>query len=115
MDLEARQKLIADTVLCLGFGWHFRKIGEVGSSIILCDESRHDRLVPTYDWLYLCDNGGEFNVGRVNDVPTSVAYTEFGSPLDGGTMAYRIWCAIKNEPIDYGFRCEDIIEYARAA
>lgn len=115
---QARAKMIADTVACLKYGWNVRKIGEAGGSIILCDESRHERLVPTYDWIYLCDNGGEFNVGRINHgAPVSVAYTgsSYFDLLDGGTMAYRMFCAIRGEEIDYEWRGIDIIEDARKA
>lgn len=116
-EATARQALIAETVACLAYGWHIRKIGEANSSVILCDESRHDRLVPSYEWIYLCDNGGEFNVGRINQVPTfSVAYTDgYGCKLDGGTMAYRVWAVLRGEEIDYDFRCADIIEDAKKA
>jgi hypothetical protein len=116
MTNEERKQVIAETVACLAHGWNMRKIGEINGSIILLDESRHNRLVPSYDWLYLCDNGGEFNVGTINKGSVvSVPYTDYHTVLDGGTMAYRVACAIRGDEIDYSFRLPEIVEDCRKA
>lgn len=101
--------MIADTIACLRLGWHIKAIGEANGSIILAD----------YGWFFLCDNGGEFNVGKINDDASmrSIPYTDLSyfDLLDGGTMAYRVFCAIRGEEIDYRFRCPEIIEARREA
>lgn len=115
-EAQARQDLITETLSCLAYGWNMRKIGEANGAVILRDESRHDRLCPSYDWIAFSDNGGEFNVSKINAGETkSVPYTVWGGMLDGGTMAYRVACAIRGDGIDYEFRCDDLIEDARKA
>ena len=52
---------------------------------------------------YLCDNGGELNVGPVNrdEEMRSVGYSAWGTLLDAGTIAYRIAAVLRDEVIDY--------------
>lgn len=115
-ERKARNEMSADTLKCLHFGWGFKSIGEAGGAIILRDESRHDRLVPSYKWHAFSDNGGEFNVSEINGGETkSVPYTDRFGMIDGGTMAYRVACAIRGDAVDYDFRCPDLIEDARKA
>lgn len=53
--------------------------------------------------VYLCDNGGEVNVGYVNRVRgASVPSTWNSINLNAETMYYRIKQALMGEPIDYG-------------
>ena len=111
MEADARKKLLSDTVACLGYGWSYRKIGEINGQPILSDESRQERIVPSYDWIYICDNGGEFNVGRINMKDMrSVPYSDGPIMVDAGTMAYRLACAIRGDEIDYSFDCSFLVE-----
>ena len=62
-------------------------------------------------WFDLCDNGGEVNVGPINtperlrpyfpDGTVSVASTANSFTLTAETMAYRIWCAMTGQEIDW--------------
>jgi hypothetical protein len=65
----------------------------------------------SYVWFDLCDNGGEVNVGPINtperlkpyfpDGIVSVASTATTLVLTAETMAYRIWCAMNGQEIDW--------------
>ena len=62
-------------------------------------------------WFDLCDNGGEVNLGPINtpeglrpyfpDGTVSVASTANTFTLTAETMAYRIWCAMTGQEIDW--------------
>ena len=62
-------------------------------------------------WFDLCDNGGEVNIGPINtperlrpyfpDGTVSVASTASTMVLTAETMAYRIWCAMTGQEIDW--------------
>ncbi len=62
-------------------------------------------------WFMLSDNGGEVQVGLINQstadawfVETGVPFTHFsGEPVTAETMAYRIACVMRGEPIDWQF------------
>lgn len=108
--MAARHKLLADTLKCLHFGWKISKIGEANGAVIVCGG------YPNTDWYYICDNGGEFNVGRVNhdSEMRSVPYTSNGyhNLLDGGTMAYRVSAVMREEEIDYAWSGDFLLEAA---
>jgi hypothetical protein len=65
----------------------------------------------SYVWFDLCDNGGEVNVGPINtperlkpyfpDGIVSAASTAATLVLTAETMAYRIWCAMNGQEIDW--------------
>jgi len=55
-------------------------------------------------WYWLNDNGGEVNVSRVNSGALPVSVPEI---LQAATMAYRIACVLRGEPIDYAYRLDD--------
>ena len=65
----------------------------------------------SYVWFDLCDNGGEVNVGPINTPErlkpyfpngiVSVASTATTLVLTAETMAYRIWCAMNGQEIDW--------------
>ena len=106
-EAQDRAKMIADTIACLKYGWKIEKIGEAGGSMILCGPFPiHMR------WYYFCDNGGEFNVGLINDhdAMRPVPYTNHHLMLDGGTMAYRIAMVLHGEAIDYSWRGEFLLD-----
>ena len=52
---------------------------------------------------FLNDNGGEINMGRVNDSADclNAPYTASGHTLSGATVGYRVLCILDNEPIDW--------------
>ena len=62
-------------------------------------------------WFDLCDNGGEVNVEPINtperlkpyfpDGVVSVASTSNSFTITAETMAYRIWCAMTGQEIDW--------------
>jgi hypothetical protein len=60
---------------------------------------------------YLCDNGGELNVGPVNlhERMRSVAYTGRGGLVDAGTVAYRIAAVLRGEEINYDTRHPELV------
>ena len=65
----------------------------------------------SYVWFDLCDNGAEVNIGPINtperlkpyfpDGIVSVASTATTLVLTAETMAYRIWCAMTGQEIDW--------------
>jgi hypothetical protein len=58
---------------------------------------------------WLNDNGGEWNMQRVNvdDLPTSIPTSWHGFPLNEATMAMRLAMVLRGEPIDYDERMTD--------
>jgi hypothetical protein len=86
--------------------------------------SRHDEplvrlnLFPHYytTW-YLCDNGGELNVGPVNldERMRSIPYTGHGGLVDAGTVAYRIAAVLGGEEIDYVTRRPELVSNPRTS
>lgn len=79
-------------------------VGDVRGSLIVWRSA-----FPHYDYWLLTDNGGEVNVERVNCPETmqSVSLMWFGMPLDAATIAYRIACVMREDPIDYDLRLGD--------
>ena len=67
-----------------------------------------------YTTWYLCDNGGELNVGPVNldERMRSIAYTGRGGLLDAGTVAYRIAAVLGGAEIDYDLRRPELVSSA---
>lgn len=65
----------------------------------------------SYVWFDLCDNGGEINIGPINiperlkpqfpDGIISVASISNAFTLTAETMAYRLWCAMNGQEIDW--------------
>lgn len=71
------------------------------------------------EW-YISDNGGELGVSPVNDIAhrlpprVDVQFTEGGSVLDAGTVAYRVACRTQGAAIDITHRCPELIDVARS-
>jgi len=59
----------------------------------------------SYEIWYICDNGGELNVGPVNhnERMVSIPYASTQAELTAETMAERIWRAMTGREIDYIF------------
>jgi hypothetical protein len=105
---ELRQSLLADTLACLRL-YDISIRGTIDSgSVILETKSPKSSM-----WL-LTDNGGEFNVWKINDPAPcrSVPYDTVEGMLDGGTMSYRITAVIHGDVIDYEARHADLLEFA---
>lgn len=53
----------------------------------------------------LHDNGGEINMGRVNDSAPDMnaPYTAGGVMLAGATVGYRVLCLMADLPVDWAF------------
>lgn len=110
-DREQRMRLFADTVACF-HAFNIRVVGRLTSALIVQNE-RH----PYGDLWFVNDNGGEFNMGRLNsgEPDIDVPYTAFGLMLDGATMAYRIRCTLDGTPIDWSGRLADVLDALKAA
>ena len=54
---------------------------------------------------FLNDNGGEINMGRVNDSADclNAPYTAGGHTLAGATVGYRVLCLMAGLPVDWAF------------
>ncbi len=60
------------------------------------------------EWYSMWDNGGEIGVEKLNsNNPRYAPMTNFGSPLNAATMAYRITQILKDKEIDYDFKYEN--------
>lgn len=59
----------------------------------------------SYEWFTLCGNGGEINVEPINheERMRSIPYTDNRRTLTAETIAYRIWCAMTDQEIDYKY------------
>ncbi len=88
----------ADMVACFA-AYNIRIVGMHLGGSLLVQNIQHPYGA---EW-FLNDNGGEFNMGRVNadDADRSAPYTAWGMLLDGATMAYRVRCIMNDEAIDY--------------
>jgi len=69
-----------------------------------------------YDLWSVVDNGGEFNVAKVNHEDTtlrSVPYVDRFGIVDAGTVAYRVAMVVKGEEIDWDARWPELVDVAR--
>lgn len=96
-DDDGRIKTFRDMLACFG-AYNLRVVGMMNGSLLVRN-ARH----PDYDTWSICDNGGELNVEKVNDMASlrSLPYVAWGSMVDGGTMAYRVRCVLDGAPIDH--------------
>ena len=104
---DGRDKVFADMLACFG-AYNLRVVGMTLGGSLLVRSTRH----PDYDTWSICDNGGELNVEKVNDMASmrSLPYVARGSMVDGGTMAYRVRCALDVSPIDYSLNLAGDLE-----
>lgn len=60
--------------------------------------------------LYICDNGGEMNIGMIDypDVFASIASYAYGRHVNAETMFYRLCAWLNDEPIDYSRTVERV-------
>ena len=72
-------------------------------------DSGHTAVVDYHNKdFYIWDNGGEMGVEEINSGKSRYApMTNFGSPLNALTMAYRINQILQGKEIDYDFKYED--------
>lgn len=108
-ERAARAAMWRAMLECLG-AFDIRIRGHIGAETII--DARHNYQG---DWWYVCDNGGELNVGRINDHDTmrSIAYDTRRGMTDGATMAYRVRCVIDGDEIDYARSYRDEMETLR--
>lgn len=106
-DDDGRAKVFADMLACFA-AYNIRVVGMTLGGSLLVRNARH----PDYDTWSICDNGGELNVEKVNDMASmrSLPYVAWGCMLDGATMAYRVRRVIDGEPIDYSLNLADDLE-----
>ena len=107
---DKRIKLFTELLECFD-GYDMRVVGTMHEGTLLIRR----KAWPYGDVFYLCDNGGEVNVGPVNkdDDMRSVAYTRWSCMLDGATLAYRIRCVLDGDEIDYKRDASDMIPILR--
>lgn len=90
----------ARTMNTLSVFYGIKRVGEIhGAIAVMWTAPGHYKV-----WT-LSDNGGEINVEMINQPDTliSIPYTRNGFGVTAETMAYRICCAIRGEPIDWNY------------
>lgn len=115
--------MLSDMIACFE-AFEIRQVGTLqGAIVVEYKANAGDPEAPggtvriwRRDLWTIYDNGGEFNVQRVNDDEShrSIPYTWFGLTLDGATMAWRIRKVLDVEEIDYDFRMDDMLEDLKA-
>lgn len=64
----------------------------------------------------ITDNGGEYIVAPVNADAGDprgcweLAYEDRRGPVDDGTILYRIAMVLRGDPIDWDYRCPDLVD-----
>lgn len=104
---EQRTRLSAQVLAVLRAEFTIDVIGRLhGQPLVRLNAHPH-----YYTSWYLCDNGGELNVGPVNrdEEMRSVAYFAWSTLLDAGTIAYRVAAVIRDEVIDYDLRRPELV------
>lgn len=104
---EQRTRLSAQVLTVLRAEFKIDVIGQLhGQPLVRLDAHPH-----YYTSWYLCDNGGELNVGPINrdEEMRSVPYFAWSTLLDAGTIAYRVGAVIRDEVIDYDLRRPELV------
>ncbi len=114
---EQRAQLSRDVLFVLSRGYDLRILGSFDGGLTVYVRTNYtDDESNRYTMWQIVDNGGEFNVAKVNDdVLRSMPYMERGRVVDAGTVAYRIAMAIRGENVDFGYRCPEILADLREA
>lgn len=93
------------TLTTLTAFWDIREAGQIDGCMVVRTERKmfSELPQPLHSYYTLSDNGGEINVEPVNYEAEmrSVPYTSNKGIVTAEVMAYRIWCAITGQPIDY--------------
>jgi len=85
-------------------GWDGR--GSVIVELPFCNNMTRTDDAPKWnsgEWWVLSDNGGEINVEPINhpERMRSIPSTSDRAVLTAETMAWRLWCAMTNQEIDW--------------
>jgi hypothetical protein len=89
------ERATARLLLALAYFWDIKKIGEANGTVIVEYNNR---------WAFLNDNGGEINLGYINENDLrSVPTTTNRGTLTAEVVAYRIAMTLKGEPVDYDY------------
>lgn len=110
---EKRAQLSRDVLSILAKAYDFRVLGAFvdGGAVYI-----RTGFEGGYAMWSIADNGGEFNVEKVNSGEiVSIPYFAFRLAVDAGTVAYRIACVVKDEPIDWSAEWSDLVEDFGAA
>lgn len=104
---EQRTRLSAQVLAVLRGEFKIEVVGRLHAEFLV----RQDTHPHYYTSWYLCDNGGELNVGPVNrdEEMRSVPYFAWSTLLDAGTIAYRVAAVIRDEVIDYDLRRPELV------
>lgn len=127
-DPEAkRAELTADVISVLRHGYDLQILGNLSGAFSVpgtlyvrtgydLEKTLGGDASHNYAMWEVSDNGGEFNVAKVNSPEPCRSVPYLGARIglvDAGTVAYRIAMVIKGEPIDYDFTCPDVLETCR--
>lgn len=114
---ERRAQLTTDVIDVLRACYEIRPLGHLRSyaTLYVRPERSAAGIAGQGDLWTISDNGGEFNVEKVNQPETmhSVPYIARGGVVDAGTVAYRIAAVIKGGSIDYGAEWQELVGTAR--
>lgn len=108
-DVKLRAKLSAQVLAILRRGYNITVRGSLpGRSTVYVDPGQ----AGGYLLWSIADNGGEFNVEKVNHLESmrSIPYVDRFGIVDAGTVAYRIAMVLRDQEIDWDFRCPDLIQ-----
>ena len=106
-DKARRQRLHAAvlTILASAYDVKTRCVMTPGVEWLLSRRPDPNNKPGWYESWTLTDNGGEYNLERVNDEASMVSVPYDGHCLlDPGTVAYRLVQVLHGEAIDYDYR-----------
>lgn len=108
-DEARRAQLTHHVTRILSRGYNLDIRGNLPGGETLYVQSNYDG---GYKLWSIVDNGGEFNVAKVNsDTITSIPYTGAHTGIiDAGTTAYRIAMVIKGQMIDWEATFPDLVD-----
>ena len=103
---ENNAEATACCLLALNAFWSIRTIGSAAGTVIVempfVVGGKHN-----YAWAFLNDNGGEINLGYINQAElylTSVPTTDdHHYQLTAETVAYRIAMTLRGQPVEYDY------------
>lgn len=110
--LHNGEEVTARVKIALNYFWNVEEISSVGNYGIIFSTPFYNRFVRgdnedvkwnSYEWFIVTDNGGELNIEPINhsDRMRSIPYTSNKTTLTAETIAWRIWCVMSNQEIDW--------------
>lgn len=104
------KEMTTRVIITLETHWKVKRVGSSGKAPIVMLPfffQKEDQSIRwnSYEWFILSNNGGEINVEPINHEERlrSVPYTHMSYSLTAETIAWRLWCAMSNQEIDWNY------------